>query len=90
MPEIWKWKIPCKGLCSFGLEVPGFPEFLTCQIQGGQPVFWAVVEPDARRRQYKFRVMGTGLPFRSLEEWYWIGTFQLGRFVGHLFVDGGK
>lgn len=90
MREIWKWKVPLEGLASFELEIPGFPAFLTCQVQGGLPVFWAVVEPEARRRCYKFRVMGTGLPFRSPEDWRYIGTFQLGEFVGHLFVDGGE
>jgi hypothetical protein len=88
--EIWKWKVPLEGLASFELEIPGFPTFLTCQLQDGRPVFWAVVEPEARRRHYKFRVMGTGLPFRSPEDWRYIGTFQLGEFVGHLFVDGGE
>jgi hypothetical protein len=77
-------------LASFELELPGFPEFLTCQVQAGQPVFWAVVEPEARRRYYKFRVMGTGNPFRSTEDWHYIGTFQLGGFVGHLFVNDGE
>ena len=90
MREIWKWKVPAEGLCSFELVIPGFPEFLTCQLQCGWPVFWAVVEPDARRRKYRFRVMGTGNPFRSLDPWYYIGTFQLGPFVGHLFVDDAK
>ena len=88
MKQVWKWKVPV--LSTFTLELPGFPEFLTCQTQKGMPVFWAVVEPDARLREYKFRVIGTGVPFRSPDPWHYIGTFQLGSQVWHLFVDEGK
>ncbi|MCK4512639.1 hypothetical protein KAW64_12920 [bacterium] len=89
MQAIWKWEIPVDRMSAFGLDVPLGAKFLTCQLQGNTPVFWALVDPEATMLRREFRVAGTGHHHSWLAGWEYIGTFQLsgGAFIGHLFAE---
>lgn len=74
----------------FGILMPTGAQILCVQVQRGNPCIWALVDPDAPKCNFWFRLRGTGQPMHgsdivSVEKY--IGTFQLhdGSFVGHLF-----
>jgi len=95
MKTIWKFPIPIED--EFILEMPERAKVLTVQTQENPALanldvgcLWAIVNPEAPKLKYKFRVFGTGNPFpddHALMEY--IGTFQMqaGRLVWHLFRD---
>jgi hypothetical protein len=78
---IWKFKI-LGG--DFGLVMPHGARILTVQQQGECSVIWALVDPDAPRIVRNFRLVVTGGYVEEAGSHY-IGTFQAGWFVGHLF-----
>ena len=90
MKRIWKWEIPVETMGEFTLDIPEGAQFLTCQVQCKEPVVWAAVNPNAVKKTFNCRVIGTGIPFDRLDGWAYIGTFQLagGGFIGHLFIQG--
>lgn len=50
------------------------------------PVLWAMIpKPDAEPRPHTFRVVATGEDFDLPLQGAYVGTFQIGMFVGHIF-----
>jgi hypothetical protein len=68
------------------VELPTGAEILTLDVQNGLPMIWALVDTDKGIDPKEFRVVGTGesLPPDTNRDTY-IGTWQLGPFVWHLF-----
>lgn len=92
MRTVWKYPVPVQD--DFALTMPQGATILSVQAQGshavpgqgGQPVLWALVDPDAPITQRQFRLAGTGHPVPDDPGTY-VGTFQLygGGFIGHLW-----
>ena len=89
---IWKWEIPRDKMDLFECQMPEGAQILTCQVQNGGPVVWALVNPNARLTKMRLRILGTGHQHSDMADWTYVSTFQLldGAFVGHLFVKGDK
>jgi hypothetical protein len=79
--QIWKYKV--ENI----IEMPKGAEILTVQIQNGQmfnACIWAKVNPENELEKRQFVVIGTGHSFDDTNCEY-IGTYQDGPFVWHLF-----
>lgn len=62
-------------------------EFLTVQMQNGQPCVWAIVDPDRPPKKYKICIIGTGWECRKIDASKYIGTVQDGMYVWHCFWE---
>jgi hypothetical protein len=83
---VWKFPIPFPPREDmFTLRVPEGATPLTVQMQRGQPQLWALVDTDAPRTDYLFRIAGSGHPIDEVVQY--IGTFQMasGDLVFHVF-----
>lgn len=73
------------------VKMPEDAEYLTAQVQHGQIVFWAIVDPDTPIERRKIHIYGTGVSLDEdvdfAERWH-IGTVQMGSFVFHVFDEG--
>lgn len=88
MKVIWKYEIPNYGV--FELELPMHAQVLDVQMQGQNPVLWALVNTDMPLKKARFEVVGAGWPDLDgglgYEGFPYIGTFQTGNgLVFHLF-----
>lgn len=81
--QIWKYKLD--GVIS-KIEMPLDAKVLTIQTQNEVPHIWVLVNPENEVETRSFRIVGTGHPFDDTDKKY-IGTFQDGPFVWHLFED---
>lgn len=79
------WKYPVKGP-NFELAMPQGARVLTVQVQHGEPVLWALVDPEKPHARRAFLLIGTGHDFDATGLNY-VGTFQEGPFVWHLFEE---
>jgi hypothetical protein len=81
---VYKYAIPIKEL--FELEMPQGAKILDLQLQFGEPVIWAAVDPSQPMVKRKFGLLGTGgaVNFKLPKH---VGTFQMhgGSTVLHLF-----
>lgn len=89
MKAIWKFTID-KIEKEVVISMPTGAKILAVQVQEGVPCIWAVVEPDAPKKERVFEIKGTGHLFSTYSDLDYVGTFQLqdGTFVGHLFDKG--
>ncbi len=71
-----------------GVAMPAGSYLLTVQVQRGQAVLWAKVDPDRPMATRLLHVRGTGQPVD--DTWPWIATYQDPErgLVWHVF-DGG-
>lgn len=70
------------------VDIPVGAELLTVQIQNGQPVLWAMVDPDAPKVMRHVQMYGTGWPISVNDELIkFLGTVQCngGILVWHFF-----
>ena len=84
------WKFPFKfPLGRFEIEMPKDAEILSVQVQRDVPCIWAKVIPENEKNTRRFRIIGTGHPFREDKKLSYIGTFQQidDFFVWHLFEE---
>jgi hypothetical protein len=79
------WKYPFPVMDNFEIEMPITAKVVSVQIQQGQPCMWAIVNARLTTKMRKFKVVGTGHGFELMPDDTFIGTFQMGDFVGHLF-----
>jgi hypothetical protein len=82
------YKYPIAGADEFTLSLPVGAQLLSVQMQNGQPCLWALVDPDTRPVNRKFRLAGTGHPIeQSNVELKYVSTFQAngGALVFHVF-----
>ncbi len=83
---MWKYAFEVKP--EFTLEMPKGARVRHVALQSGIPCLWAEVNPGARGKETKvFRVRGTGQPFECEDSYStgYLGTFQQGEFVWHVF-----
>ena len=86
MKAIWKYDLP------IGNTVHHLPEgarILDVQVQDGQPVMWALVNPALPAdMSVEIYCYGTGheIPQSLLESSRYIGTIQQNMFVWHYFA----
>ena len=80
--SIWKFSLPVAD--SFDLSMPEGSTVLSIQVQIGSPVLWALCDPARPNHARHFRTYGTGHQISSDPGCY-VGTYQLGPFVGHVF-----
>ncbi len=66
------------------IAMPAAAQILAVQVQDGVPKLWAIVPVGEPLVHRKFVVRGTGTTFEGDEGTY-IGTWQAGEFVWHLF-----
>ncbi len=66
------------------IHMPEGAKALTVQLQDGLPVIWAEVETDRPKVPRRFLLVGTGHAMTD-EPTAYVGTFQDGGFVGHIF-----
>jgi len=81
--QIWKYKVENV------IEMPKEAEILSVQIQNGQmfnACIWVKVNPENELEKREFEVIGTGHSFEDSNKQY-IGTYQDGPFVWHLFEN---
>lgn len=83
MRTIYKYSIPIERY--FDLNLPLGAEILTFQTQNGQPMIWALVNPENEMERRFFTIHGTGQPDYSEYSKAYIGTIQTGMLVWHLF-----
>ena len=85
MQKIYKYKVPI-NLSFFHLDLPEKAQFLAFQLQGAQPVLWALVNTERVEETRHFAIRGTG---EAMGGWHstdkYIGTVQIPPFVWHLF-----
>lgn len=87
MRSIWKYALEITD--EIELKMPCAAKVLTVQMQGNTPTLWAVVNPDEPLEIRRFRIFATGQPLQNIELMLteYVGTFQHGGFVGHLFEE---
>lgn len=88
--QIWKFKLNIETTPNT-IAMPSGAKILSVQAQDGEPVLWALCDPEAKKANRTFVIVGTGhlVPENAGQ---YIGTFQLPEyvFVGHVFEVGGK
>ena len=85
------WKFALETTDEQIINVPVGAEFLSVQVQHGQPCIWAQVNPKENVIvRAKVVIVGTGNPADHTDGMMFLGTYQLhdGNFVGHVFVGG--
>jgi hypothetical protein len=82
MKTIWKYEIRTEENV---YEMPKGAKILSAQLQGGKICIWALVDTEVEKEIRIIEVFGTGLAFKVKKNWVYIGTVQVGWFVGHVF-----
>ena len=85
---IWKYSI-ATPINEFSIEMPKDSKVLTLQLQNGIPQMWVLVNVKNIEQKCvlkKFCMYGTGIKFKNNTLTY-IGTYQLGSYVFHLFEE---
>ncbi len=82
MMKIWKYQIIGSD-CE--IEIPNGSKILSLQAQVGIPCIWVLVDPDASLITRRFITYVTGSFADVLPTEKYIGTYQVGWFVGHIF-----
>jgi hypothetical protein len=89
---VWKYVIDLAAVKAgeVSFDMPVGAELLTVQTQAayaalGHGALWALVDPTAPKETRRFRVVPTGGSPEELTAERYVGTFQLGRTVWHVF-----
>lgn len=72
------YKYPIKILSLQDVEMPVGASILCCQMQGGEPMLWALVQPENKLSARGIRIVGTGHE-----------ASDLGRYIDTIQIDGG-
>jgi hypothetical protein len=80
---IWKYPLEVEDLQQ--IEMPVGAQVLAVEVRNGQPCLWAKVDPTKLNVVCEIATVGTGHPANHAEGLQYIGTYQLGNFVGHVF-----
>lgn len=84
MKQVWKYSLATfpEGIAE--IEMPAYAEVVHVGLQDRTPTIWAVVDPDAKRKELRrFKIYGTGHGIR--ENAKHVGTWFQGPYVWHLF-----
>lgn len=82
--KIWKYEIHADTEC---IEMPQGAKVLTVQIdqKTGEPCIWAEVSPEKPMEKRSIHIVGTGHEFPNKEYGRYVGTFQWGPLVFHVY-----
>jgi hypothetical protein len=83
MKTVWKYQLEVKDRQS--IAIPSDYKFLSVQTQDDIPCVWVLVDPASHLLTVDIITHGTGHPCPDLEGTEYIGTYQLGSFVGHVW-----
>lgn len=72
---------------SQNIKIPRVFRPLSVQLQRGEICLWALVDPEAELQDVDFFIVGTGHSASHVMVDYYVGTFQYGELVGHLFYQ---
>ena len=88
MKTIHKYNVPPAD--EWSMDLPAGARLLSVQVQYGEPVLWALVDPAQPPVPMLFAIRRTGDGADDLGVAEFIGTFQLqnGALVFHLFCRG--
>jgi len=86
---IWKYDLNIDD--SQMIEMPIGAIIISCHLQYGRPVLWAIVDPRQPRKHRIINMSGTGRDLSNRILGVFIGTFLINRddLVFHVF-DGGE
>lgn len=84
MNRILKYRIPVDFML-FELDLHLGYHILHVEIQDGEPFIWIAVDQDQRKLKARFRTLATGQELNYKKDGFHVGTFQVGRFVYHVF-----
>ena len=93
MLTVFKYKVPFDD--HFDLKLPKRAKVLNIDVQHGELVLWALVNPEHLvTEQRRFRLAGTGHPItEEITQLEYINTFKIseGALIFHLFeiLNGG-
>lgn len=83
MNAIWKFPLSDEET---EIDAP-IIDFLTVQMQNGQPCVWAIVDPEHMPKKYKINILGTGWERQRIDVSQYIGTVQDETGVWHCFWE---
>lgn len=85
MKVVWKYKLGLEKETQ-SIKMPRWSTILDVQLQDGEPVMWALVDPNASMIERLFIWVFTG---EKSDDWNYdyIGTIQVGPMVYHLFEE---
>ena len=82
MKTIWKYPLESgKNIIS----LPWDNQILTVQMQNGEPYVWVLLDPKEKTYPTLLEVYGTGHTIEDSQSKHYIGTWQDGKCVWHLF-----
>ena len=87
MKVIWKYELEHKGEDAQSIWMPHGAKILDVQMQGKEPVMWALVDSSVPMEERQFLLAWTGEERPDLDIAGYIGTFQAGPMVWHLFEE---
>lgn len=85
MNTVWKFTMGEWQTGMLTLTMPTGAIILSLQMQDNEPVMWAYVNPEETPERRHFMIVGTGHKFGGPGVGDYVGTFQWGQFVGHVF-----
>jgi hypothetical protein len=81
------WKFPLRlGAGSQQVRMPGGAQLLSVQLQGGEPMLWALCDERAPSVSRQLWAYGTGEAM--VRAWPFVATLQIGSAVLHYFDLG--
>lgn len=84
MITIWKYRLDV--IDEQTIEVPFEAKALSVQMQNAELCIWCLVKTDNKLVPMHIRIFGTGHPVVDVPDKSYVGTFQEGWFVGHVFA----
>ncbi len=79
------WKYPLTDEVQQDVVMPWGAKIVACAMQGETLTLWAMVDPSAVLETHKISIVSTGAEFEADEIGEYVGTFQDGGAVGHVF-----
>lgn len=85
MITIWKFPLVMADLQE--IRMPHGAEIRSLQAQYGEPQLWAEVDTEQKMIYRRFRMFRTGYPITKSQSEIldFVGTFQTGNFVFHVY-----
>jgi len=87
MKTIWKFPLVGRSL-EETIAMPEGAEILCVQVQDRTPTLWASVDPSRKLTARSIYVVATGDEELPLDDWHYIGTYQMasGALIYHVFA----
>jgi len=81
------WKYPFDLKDEVVLLIPGGSKVLHIAMQGLIPCMWVLVDPERTKKEFRFKIFGTGVPIEQESMGFHVGSFFMdgGQFIWHVF-----